>query len=389
MSDLTHRLRETIHRRGPVPFDVFMEAALYDPVDGFFMRGDGAGRGGADFLTSPEVGSLFGALVSRALDGWWSRLGRPDPFVVVEAGAGRGQLARDVLRALPACAQALRYVLVERSPVLRQRQHEHLDLEPADEALGPAVRTGDGEEVESVPGTGPILTQVEGMPLGRFTGVVFANELLDNLPFGVVEADPGGWREVRVGLADGGPFAEVVVPAPASVAADADHLLGPAGSFPPGTRLPLQLGVGAWFDTCGRAVRRGFVAVVDYAAEVADLAERGQRGWLRTYRAHRRGTPPLDEPGSSDITADVALGALRRAAARQGFTLDAEHTQAGWLRGLGLDELVVEGRAAWAERAHLGDLEALKARSTIHEADALTDPEGLGAHSVVVLAKGL
>ena len=74
---------------------------------------------GRDFVTSPEVGTLFGALVARALDASWHELGAPDPFVVIEAGAGRGRLAADVLRAAPACAPALRYVLVERSAALR------------------------------------------------------------------------------------------------------------------------------------------------------------------------------------------------------------------------------------------------------------------------------
>jgi len=108
-----------------------MEAALYDPAGGFFARAGaagGAGRGRGDFVTSVEVGSLFGALIARAVDGWWDQLGRPDPFLVVDAGAGRGQLARDVLRAEPRCAAALRYVLVERSAGLRAAQAEGLSL---------------------------------------------------------------------------------------------------------------------------------------------------------------------------------------------------------------------------------------------------------------------
>jgi len=112
-------LRDRILREGPVRFDVAVEQLLYGD-EGFFTRGGGAGRR-ADFLTSPEVGPLFGAVVARALDAEWARLGRPDPFVVVEAAAGRGALARAVLDATPACRPALRYVCVERSAVLRAR----------------------------------------------------------------------------------------------------------------------------------------------------------------------------------------------------------------------------------------------------------------------------
>jgi SAM-dependent MidA family methyltransferase len=75
------------------PLSAVLEAALYDPATGFYETGGRAGRRG-DFLTSPEVGPLFGAVVARALDRWWDGLGRPDPFVVVDAGAGPGTLAR-------------------------------------------------------------------------------------------------------------------------------------------------------------------------------------------------------------------------------------------------------------------------------------------------------
>src|SRR6188508_668384 len=113
----SERIVERIRREGPIPYDGFVELALYGD-GGFFTRARGAGRAGRDFVTSPEVGTLFGALVARALDGWWRDAGCADPFLVIEAGAGRGRLAADVLRAAPECASALRYVLVERSPAL-------------------------------------------------------------------------------------------------------------------------------------------------------------------------------------------------------------------------------------------------------------------------------
>ena len=79
-------------------FDEVMELALYHPVGGFYEGGGRAGRGGADFITSPEVGGLFGAVMARALESWWEALGRPDPFLVVEAGAGRGRWPGDPRR---------------------------------------------------------------------------------------------------------------------------------------------------------------------------------------------------------------------------------------------------------------------------------------------------
>jgi NADH dehydrogenase [ubiquinone] 1 alpha subcomplex assembly factor 7 len=375
-----------------------MEAALYDPEGGFFSSGGGAGRAGSDFVTSPEVGSLFGVLLGRALDRWWDRLGHPDPFLTVEAGAGRGRLAADVLRAGPACAPALRYVLVERSAALRRAQAEHLAIEPASLALGPAAPHEPDEAPVLVPGQGPVLASLAELPAGSYTGVVVANELLDNLPFRLVErAAGGGWLEVRVGEAPGdGGFAEVLLPAEEGLAAEADGLVG-SHDVDPGARLPVQGRMGDWLGACAALLRRGAVIAIDYADEVAGLLARGPgvwgvpeetAGWLRTYRAHRRGGSPLDEPGTQDITADVCLEALRRAAVRAGLVVAEEASQAEWLGSLGVEALVAEARAAWHAR-QANDLTALAARSRVQEADALLDPAGLGGHRVIVLAKGL
>ncbi len=86
---------------------------------------------------------MFGAVLARALDAWWDDLGRPDPYVVVEAGAGPGTLARSVLAAQPRCGPALRYVLVERSAAQRARHGDGLPLAPPAEAFTapPGART--------------------------------------------------------------------------------------------------------------------------------------------------------------------------------------------------------------------------------------------------------
>jgi len=359
-----------------------MEAALYDPAGGFFATGGGPGRSGSDFLTSPEVGGLFGILVARWVDDWWDRLGRPDPYLVVDAGAGRGQLARAVQAASPRCSEALRYVLVERSAALREEQHRALDLEPAEIALGPAAAPEPGETPEPVPGHGPAFTPLSDLPAGPFTGVVVANELLDNLPFRIVERSGDGWAEIRVGEG----FGEVVVPADQALTGEADALVRGV-EVPEGARLPIHTAMREWLAEVGAVLRRGAVAVIDYGATVEDLLARGQEGWLRTYQAQGRGGSPLDAPGSQDVTADVCLEALRRSATQAGLTVMAEATQAEWLRSLGLEPLVAEARAAWHARS-VNDLEALKARSLVQEADALTDPAGLGAHRVVILGRG-
>ena len=375
-----------IRREGAITFDRFVEAALYEPEVGFFASGHGAGRADRDFVTSPEVGSLFGACVARALDDGWHEMGDPDPFVVIEAGAGNGRLARDVLRARPDCVRALHYVLVERSNKLRDEQRERLELEPADEALGPFAQESPEDAPTPVSGTGPVFVALDELPALELTGLVLANELLDNLPFGVAESSAGGWSEVRVTLASSGGLAEVLVPAEAADALALDAVTE-GHSVPPGARLPIPRGIDAWFAACGRVLRRGTLFAIDYVDDVGGILERGANDWLRTYRSHGRGGSPLEAPGTQDITADVVHEQLLRAARAAGFTLEADRSQAEWLDGLDIGGLVEAGRRTWEARAHIGDLEAVSGRSRVAEAGALTDPDGLGAHRVVTLSR--
>lgn len=371
---------ERIGREGPIGFDTFVELALYGE-GGFFTRARGAGRAGRDFVTSPEVGQLFGALVARALDGWWREAGAPDPFLLIEAGAGRGRLAADVLAAEPECASALRYVLVERSPGLRAAQRDLLTVEPFEDALGPMV-LDDEEAPVAVTGMGPIVTALDELPAVALDGVVVANELLDNLPFRVVERRDGVWWEIRVAV-DGDALVESAVPAAAELVTDADLVVADA---PEGARVPVPTGLAQWLRECAGALRRGRLMVVDYMATGAELVER-QLGWLRTYRDHGRGALPLVAAGEQDITIDVPLEYLVHAATRAGFRLELDVTQAEWLAGLGIDDVVADARREWDARAHVGDLEAIRHRSRVTEGAALVDPVGLGAHRVLVFTR--
>jgi SAM-dependent MidA family methyltransferase len=300
---------------------------------------------------------------------------------VIEAGAGRGRLARDVLASAPACESALRYVLVERSPGLRAAQLDLLDIEPFEDALGPMVRDDEDAPVP-VSGMGPIVTALDDLPAVGLEGLLFANELVDNLPFRIVERRDGVWWEVRVG-ADGDALVESVVPAAGELATEADVVVANA---PNGARVPVPVALVEWLRACAVAVRRGRLVVVDYVATGTELVARGQQGWLRTYRGHDRGVTPLAAPGEQDLTIDVPREYLVHAAERVGFHLERDITQAEWLRELGIDDLVAEARDQWDARAHVGDLEAVRYRSRVTEGAALVDPAGLGAHRVLVFS---
>lgn len=364
---------ERIRRHGPISFHDVVSIALYDPKVGFFTMGGAAGRRRGDFITSPEVGPLFGAVVANALDRWWRDLGEPDPFVVVDCGAGSGTLAASVRLAAPACSTALTYVLVEQSGLLRARHGDHLDLSMPQLALGPQVPD---ETASPERGTGPRFVSLGEMPTLSITGVVVANELLDNLPFHLLERAAGEWLEVRVALdADDRTLVERLVPAPDALARDADTLLGHTSDR---VRVPLQTDAVEWLRNTLTRVERGRVVVVDYASTTPELAARPEREWLRTYRDHDHGAGVLDDLGDQDITVDVGIDQLARVRAPA-----IDIAQADWLRAHGIDALVDEGRRIWSERAHLGDLAAIRGRSRVREAEALTDPTGLGGFRVL------
>lgn len=365
-------VRAAIARRGPIPFEEVVDLALYHPEGGFYATGGRAGRRG-DFLTSPEVGPLFGAVVGRALDAWWHDAGRPEAFVVVEAGAGPGTLARSVLAAMPMCRSALRYVLVERSAAQRALHAEYLPLEPPASTLASRPEPDDDRTGPPPPlPPGPIAVSVAELPRLPGPCVVLANELLDNLPFGLAERGTDGWAEVFVGV-EGPTLVEVLVPLDLAQAVTLDAL---APSAVVGGRMPLQRQVADWFrGALALAGPGGRVVVLDYARSTAALADRPWREWVRTYRRHERGGPPLEGLGTQDITCEVAVDQLPPPT--------SDRTQAEWLRAHGLDALVEAGRRVWQERAAIGDLEAVRARSRVTEAEALVDPAGLGAFRVL------
>lgn len=387
---LPEALRSLFADRSSIPFSQFMGFALYDPSVGFYARGGRAGRG-ADFLTSPEVGPLFGAVLARALDGWWHDAGRPDPFVVVEVGAGPGTLARSIRFAAPQCASSLLYVLVERSAFQRSLHGEHLP--------GWMGERG-GFELEAFvcspqQGAGPQFVSAAEPPSG-FRGVVLANELLDNLPFDIVRlAASGVVEELQVCLSSMDPaatddavsdhdpqldpqFDPVAVEASSVLAAEVRAFAQRTPGLPTDLWFPWQSDAAAWVRDIHSRLEVGHVLVFDYGAPTVELASRPAMGWLRTFRDQQRGSHPFDAPGSQDITCDVAVDQLQI-----DHPVTEVETQAEFLRSHGIEALVEQGRALWNERAHLGDLAAIRGRSAVREAEALLDPDGLGAFTVM------
>jgi SAM-dependent MidA family methyltransferase len=371
-AEIVKQLRERIARHGPVPFSEYVDAALYGP-DGFYTRGGGAGRR-RDFVTSPETGALFGAVIARALDTWWHELGQPDPFVVVEPGSGPGALVAMVLAASPECTTALRWLLVERSPAMRDLQrNRRLPLVDASQVMGVVAANRVDDELVTEPGQGPLVAQLHEMPTGSQVHIVIANELLDNVAFDIATFDGSRWCEVRVGT-NGDRFTEVVVPGEAKWQRDCERYLNEPQ---PNVRIPIQLHAQRWLANTIATVDVGRVVLVDYGATTTkELATRPDAQWLRVYRGHHRLTDPLADPGGCDITSDVAVDQLAAIAK------PIVSTQADFLRGHGIDEVVANALAN-LPTTDPNSLAAAKLTSFVSERELLLDPAGLGSFLVM------
>ena len=327
---------------GAIPFEQFMSLALYGE-GGFYQTGGKAGRHG-DFITSPEVGPLFAAVIARYLDDCWIELGRPHTFDVVEVGAGPGTLARGVFEAKPECLVAMKYIAVEISAAQREL---HPDF------------------VESV----------EVFPEKEINGVVLANELLDNLPFRLFVFD-GKWKEAFVAIGDGDKFVEVL-----KDVAEIPSVLPQIASL--GARAPIQSAAQDWLDIVSTRLVRGRILVFDYcSSSTTDIATSPWREWLRTYRDHGRGEHYLANPGSQDITVQVMLDQLQNR-----FPTLTISRQSDWLKHWGIEQLVDEGNQYWEMHKGSPGLAAIKMRSRRTELGSICGDEGLGLFSVMEMLK--
>ena len=340
--------------------------------------GGGAGRPGATSSPAPRSARCSVRSWRVQLDEAWARLGHPDPFVVVEAGAGRGRLASDVLRAEPECAPALRYVLVERSAALRAAQRDLLTLEPADEVARPVVPRGGDDPDESprpVAGMGPIVTSLAELPAVTVVGVVIANELLDNLPCpdrrAVGRRLVGGARRrstddaARRGRRRG--RARLAAVRPTS---------RPRAEVPDGARLPVPDGDGgvaarrrARRCTAGRCCS----STTPSPRRSSSRAARSS-GCARTAGHERGGVAARRSGHAGHHVRRAASSTCALAAGAPASRSRGPHASASGSPASGIDELVAEGASrlasARARRRPRGD----RGAQPRAEAAALTDP---------------
>lgn len=328
-----------------------METALYHPALGYYARGTGnIGREG-DFFTSVSVGALFGEILARRFLRHFNESGRPARWRIIECGAHHGHLAGDVLGAIGRLdAEALArldYVIAEPLESLRAIQLETL--------------TGFGKTVS-------VMGSADELAADPLPGIAFGNEVLDALPFHVVERREGMWRECRVALDPASGFGWTFADVPPSLGAFHRRI---GDGFPDGYRTEVRTCFRDFLAPLAGALVKPLMIWPDYGFARADFYQpQRTQGTLRTFRAHQAGDDPLADPGSCDITAHVDFTAVAEAAAELGGRATDVRNQGAWL---------IENARDW-----LLSMEGRPDPALIRQFQTLTHPAHLGGAFQVI-----
>ena len=384
---ITQRIIESPCHR--IPFAEYMESALYDPQYGYYASSSTQIGAAGDFFTSCHLSADFGELLAEQFAQMWSLLQQPNPFTLVEMGAGQGLLAIDVLTALqrhhPDCFACLEYVIIERAAALIQAQQRQLRQFVE---IG-VVRWCDFADAPPV------------------TGCWFSNELIDALPVHQVVLQAGQLKEVYVSVNQQNSqtqFVEVVGDLSTPKLVEYFDLVGidlrsvsrwqshPKDSqresppYPDGYRTEVNLAALDWVTTVANRLQRGYVLTIDYGYP-SDRYYHPMRstGTLQCYFQHQHHSDPYRNVGQQDITAHVDFTALEKQGELCGLNRVGYTKQALFLMALGLGDRLTALSQSPATDAH-SIREILRQRDALHN---LINPMGLGDFGVLIQSKGV
>ena len=303
---------------GSIAFSTYMQMALYQPGLGYYSGGLQKFGEAGDFITAPEMSSLFSRCVARQVAQVIAELGQAD---VVEFGAGSGVMAADVLLELEQLQRLPgHYYVVELSAELRQRQQQTM--------------------LDKAPHLLETVHWLDALPTQPIQGVILANEVLDAMPVECFCIHDGSVEQLRVAVnnndlcatyarADGDFAAQVRTIEQRREQAFAD---GYCSEFNPA--------IPAWLAGLHAVLEKGLVLLIDYGYPAKEyyLEERNS-GTLVCHYQHRAHADPLWYPGLQDITAFVDFTAVAHAAVDAGFGVSGYTSQAMFLLGCGLAEL--------------------------------------------------
>ena len=358
---LSARIGEAVDAAGGLlPFDRYMELALYAPGLGYYSAGLPAFGAAGDFVTAPELGPLFARTLARQSAAVLESLGGGE---LLEFGAGSGALVAELLAEFTRLGVPLeRYRILEVSASMRVRQRETI-----------AARAP--EWLERV-------QWLDSWPQAPWRGVVLGNEVLDAMPVRCFRLDGAAVIECGVVRAGDG-LAWGEVPAAADFEAEVHRALGgvPAG-YPEGYRGELNLQLDGWFAGLAQNFEQGVALLIDYGdARAGRYHPSRTAGTLRAYYRQRVLEDPLWFPGLCDLTADVDFSAVAAAAEAAGFGVAGFAPQAQMLLGGGLEAAFAE---AWAETA-----DTMAQLRLAQEVKRLTLPDEMGERfRAIALSRG-
>ena len=354
---LVDRLRSLIEAQGGwISFATYMAEALYTPGLGYYSGGAHKFGPGGDFITAPELTPLFGQALASQVQ---QIMGLSAPHVI-EAGAGTGLLAADLLLELELRgALPESYAILEVSGELRERQFDTL--------------------AAKVPHLASRVQWLDGLP-ERFSGALVANEVLDVMPVHLIAWRPEGIFERGVALGDEGRFVWADQPAAGKVAEAAvalDLPLPEEGEYV----SELNLAGRAWVAEWAARLDQGAMLLVDYGYPRAEyyLPSRSTGTLLCYYRHHAHGDPFV-WPGLNDITAFVDFTAIAEAGFEAGLDVLGYTDQANLLFNCGVLDCL-------ARRAPEESTDYIRAAKALQR---LTGPHEMGElFKVIALARGI
>jgi SAM-dependent MidA family methyltransferase len=304
---------------GALPFDRYMDMALYAPGLGYYSNGRRKFGAAGDFVTAPEISPLFSRCLAHQAAECLRNIGGG---AVLEVGAGSGRMAADVLAELEVLdALPARYQVLELSPSLKRAQYLTLGSQ--------------------VPHLLPRVEWLQDLPEHGFDGVVIGNELLDAMPVHRFRRHANAWQELSVarcacGLCDR--WTGIVSP---GLGAAIQALWLRVDEVADGYTSEVNLRLAPWLQTVAARMHRGYVLLIDYGYTQGEYyhPERAQ-GTLICHFRHRAYADPYRLPGLQDMTANVDFTAVARAAVQAGFALAGYTTQAHFLIDNGLEHLL-------------------------------------------------
>jgi SAM-dependent MidA family methyltransferase len=356
-SPLQELIIERITREGALTFAEYMRMALYEPGYGYYVSGPARMGWTGDYFTSGDVSELFAHCLGRQLVRLWDKLRQPAPFVVLEQGAGRGNLVTD----LRSWAEA------EAPDLARALDYQTTDIRAGQDSLQSSEQAS--------------------------AHVLFSNELVDAFPVHLIEIHEGQVYEVYVEQREGRLCEVLAEPSTPEVADYLDHYRVPWQGFPDGWRAEVNLETGRWLEQAVRLLRRqGFILTIDYGEKARELYTRERRrGTLLCYSRHQTNERPLLFPGEQDITAHVNFSALIEQGRALGLRLHRYSTQRQWLEDCGLQDELEQRRVrdfalADTQRASdQGQIALMGWYNLRQRAALLSDPAGMGNFKVLIL----